>query len=74
MGYLTHLKDILSVASILSLLFVGVLITLKSGMVTVGGDQCRVVMGNLSQLIITLAGCLVFLMVLQEIVGFHMGW
>jgi hypothetical protein len=73
MGSLAYLKDFVTVASILSLLVVGVLITLKSGVVTVGGDHCRLVLSNLSQLIITLVGCMLVLIMLQEIMGFRGG-
>jgi len=74
MSPVPYLKDIVTVGVILSLLGVGALITLKSGLVTVGDDQGRVVLGNLSQLVVTLAGCLIILLMLQEIVGFRMAW
>ena len=73
MGFLGYLKDILTVASILSLLLVGLAITLKSGLVAVGADRCRLVLGNLSQLVITLAGCLLLLGMIQHLIGIRLG-
>ena len=73
MGYLAYLKDFVTLASILSLLVVGLLITLKSGVVMVGDDRCRLVRSNVSQLVISLAGCALFLMMIQHIVGFRLG-
>lgn len=72
MGYLAYLKDFVTVASILSLFVIGLLITLKSGVVSVGGDHCRLVRSNLSQLVISLVGCALFLMMIQQIVGFRL--
>ncbi len=43
MGFLTYLKDFLTLATILSLIVVGLLITLNSGLVSVGGGRCRLV-------------------------------
>lgn len=73
MVYLTYLKDLVTLASILSLIVVGLLITLKSGVVSVGGDRCRLVRSNFSQLVISLAGCAIFLMMIQHMVGFRLG-
>jgi hypothetical protein len=72
MGFLSYLKDIVTVLSILSLFLVGLAITLKSGVVAVGGDRCRLVLGNLSQLLITLAGCLLLLGVIQQFIGIRL--
>ncbi len=73
MSYLLSIKDILTVATILSLLVVGSLITLNSGVVSVGTDRCRLVRSNLSQLIVSLAGSALFLMMIQHIIGFRLG-
>ena len=76
MGFLGYLKDFMTVASVLSLFVVGLAITLKSGVVAVGADRCRLVLGNLSQLIITLAGCLLVLGMIQQMIGIRIasGW
>jgi hypothetical protein len=73
MGIMAHLKDIVTIVVILGLFVVGVLIALKSGAVAMERQHCRLVLGNLSQLILTLAGCMIFLTVVQEIVGFRIG-
>jgi hypothetical protein len=69
MGFLSYVKDAFTLASILSLLTVGLWITLKSGVVSVGNHHCRLVLSNLSHLILGVAGCLIVLMMLQQIVG-----
>jgi mannose/fructose/N-acetylgalactosamine-specific phosphotransferase system component IID len=74
MGAMVYIKDIVTIAAILGLFVVGGLITLKSGVVTMEGEHCRLVRSNLSQLILTLGGCLIFLSVVQEIVGFRLGF
>jgi hypothetical protein len=74
MGYLLYLKDFVTLATILSLFVVGLLISLKSGFVSVGGDRCRLIRSNLSQLIVSLVGCAIFLLMIQQIVGFRLGF
>jgi hypothetical protein len=74
MGIMAHLKDIVTVASILSLIVVGLLIALKSGVVAVGADRGTLILRNLSQLVISVAGCLFFLMMVQHVVGFRLGF
>jgi ABC-type uncharacterized transport system permease subunit len=69
MGYLEYLKDFVTLASILSLFGIGLMIALKSGVVAVGGDRCRLLLGNLSHLILAVATCLLFLMMVQQLVG-----
>jgi hypothetical protein len=69
MGILGYAKDIVTFASILSLLIIGLAIALKSGVVAVGPDRSRLVLANLSQVVLTLAGCLVVLGMLQQLVG-----
>lgn len=73
MGFLDYLKDIVTVASILGLILVGLAISLKSGVVAVGADRCRLVLGNLSHVTVGLAGFLVVLGMIQRIVGFRLG-
>jgi ABC-type uncharacterized transport system permease subunit len=69
MGYLEYLKDFFTVASVLSLIAIGFMISLKSGVVAVGGDRCRLVLGNLTHLVVGIAACLLFLMMVQQLVG-----
>ncbi len=69
MGILGYLKDIVTVASIFSLLFIGLTIALKSGVVAVGPNRSRLVLANLSQLILTVAGCVLVLGVIQQVIG-----
>jgi hypothetical protein len=45
------------------------MIALKSGVVAVGGDRCRLVLGNLSHLVIAVAACLLLLVMVQQLVG-----
>ncbi len=74
MGILFYLKDIITVVSVLSLLVIGLLITLKSGVVSVGGgNQCGLVWRNFSQLVVTLAGLILFLSIVQQMIGIHLG-
>ena len=72
MGILGYLKDISIVASIASLLVVGAGITLKSGIVAVGPDRSRQMLANLSQLVVTLAGCLLVFGIVQEMIGIRL--
>jgi ABC-type uncharacterized transport system permease subunit len=69
MGYVEYLKDFVTLASILSLFAIGLLIALKSGVVAVGGERCRLLLGNLSHLVLDVAACLLFLMIVQQLVG-----
>jgi ABC-type uncharacterized transport system permease subunit len=69
MGYLEYVKDFATLASILTLLGIGFMIALKSGVVAVGGDRCRLVLGNLSHLVIAVAACLLLLVMVQQLVG-----
>ena len=73
MDFTAYLKDIVTIAAILGLFVVGGLVALKSGVVAMEGEHCRLVRSNLSQLILTLGGCLIFLSMVQEIVGFRIG-
>jgi uncharacterized membrane protein (Fun14 family) len=73
MGAMVYVKDIVIIAAILGLFVVGVLVALKSGVVAMDGEHCSLVRSNLSQLILTLGGFLIFLTFVQEIVGFRLG-
>jgi hypothetical protein len=73
MEFTAYLKDIVTIVVIAGLFVVGLVITLKSGVVARSGDRCRLILGNLSQLIVTLGGCMLFLTMLQEFVGFRIG-
>ena len=72
MGLAGHLKDIVTFATILSLFVVGLAIVLKSGAVAVGADRSRLILANLSQMVITLAGCFLALGMIQQIIGFRL--
>ena len=69
----SFIKDFLMLTSILSLISVGFFIALKSGSVSVGGDHCRLLLGNFSNLVVTLAGCALFFLMIQQVVGFKLG-
>jgi hypothetical protein len=69
MSVLVYAKDILTFASILSLIVIGLTIALKSGVVTVGPERSRLILANLSQLVLTLAGCLLALGMIQQLAG-----
>ncbi len=73
MGVQAYLKDIVTILCIVSLLSTGLMITLRSGMVSVQGEHCRLVLGNLSRLILTLVGGVLFLLMIQQVVGFPAG-
>ncbi len=68
-----HLKDIAIVLSILALLSIGLAITLKSGVMSVGRGRRRLILVNLSQMVVALMGWLVVLMMVQQIVGSRVG-
>ncbi len=69
MGVLGYLKDIVTVSSIVGLVLVGLVIALRSGAVAVGPDRSRLMLSNLSQLVITLAGCLIAIGMIQQVIG-----
>jgi ABC-type uncharacterized transport system permease subunit len=72
MGFLEYAKDFVTLASILTLFAIGLTIALKSGVVAVGQDRCRLVLGNLSHLIFGIAACLLLLMMVQQLVGLRL--
>ncbi len=69
MGFHDYLKDFATLASIFSLFAIGFVIVVKSGAVAVGGDRCRLVLGNLSHLVVGLAACVLLIAVIQQLVG-----
>ncbi len=69
MGVTSYLKDCLTLASILGLLLAGLTIALESGVVIVGPERKSEVMVNLSKVLLTLAGCLLILGMIQRVVG-----
>ncbi len=69
MSFLEYLKDFVIVTTVLTLIGTGLMISLRSGVLSVGGGRCRLVLGNLSQLVVALAACLFFLMMVQQLVG-----
>ena len=69
MGITACLKDCLTLASILGLLVIGLTIALKSGLVIVGPERKTEMMGNLSKVLLTLAGCLLILGMIQRVIG-----
>ena len=73
MGYLAYAKDVLIVSSILSLFLMGLIVSLKSGVVAVGRERGRQLRSNASGLILALVGCVTLLLVLQEMVGIRIG-
>ena len=74
MGSWVQLKALLIFGPILALFVVGVLLTLKSGVANISSHQgAELFLGNLSQLIIRLAGYAVGLMAVQRFVGLPIG-
>jgi len=73
MGYLAHFKDLFILTSIFGLIGVGLVITLKSGVVSMGRERCQLMFGNLSRLVVALSACLVLLMMFQQMAGIRVG-
>ena len=69
MGILAYIKDFFILASIIGLIGVGLIITLKSGMVAMGKERCHLILGNMSRLVLALSACLAFLMMAQQMAG-----
>jgi len=72
MGVFGYVKDLVTVATIVGLLIVGLAIALKSGQVAVGPERSKRLLTNLSQVVLTLAGCLVALGMIQRMIGFRL--
>jgi ABC-type uncharacterized transport system permease subunit len=73
MSLVEHLKDFATLATILTLFGVGLIIALKSGAVSVGEDRGRLVLGNLSHLIVDLTACVVLILMFQQLAGLRLG-
>jgi hypothetical protein len=69
MAIFGYVKDILTLASILGLIVVGLAIALRSGWKAVGPDHCKLVLANLSSLVFAIAGSLLALGVIQHFIG-----
>jgi hypothetical protein len=73
MGLTMYAKDIFILTTISGLFLIGLALTLKSGMVSVGCGQGRQLWNNASQLAVALAGCAAFLLMIQQIAGIRVG-
>jgi len=73
LGLIT-IKDLFIVGSILSLLLIGVGITLRSGLVAAGRERCSRIFGNLSRMVVALASWAAFLSMIQQLVGLRVSF
>ncbi len=74
MDTLTFVKSVAVAGPILVLLFLGILITLQSGVDCLGsGRAVRRVAGNLTHALLVLGVCLVGLAALQQLAGVRLG-
>ena len=74
MSAMSSMKDWCIVISIVGLLIVGVGITLRSGLVESSREQKSGIAGNLSRLVVALAGYGAFLSMIQHLVGYKLGF
>ena len=70
MSAMNSIKDLFVLISVLSLLFIGVGITLRSGLVASGRDRGANLAGNLSQMVLTLAGYAALFSMFQQLAGY----
>ncbi len=70
MSALNSIKDLFILVSVLSLLVVGIGITLRSGLVSSGRGWRSNLMCNLSKMILTLAGYAALFSMVQQLVGY----
>lgn len=70
---MAHFKDIFEVSIILGLVVVGLVITLKSGVVAMDRDKRTLILDNASRLVVALMGGVAFLLVVQQVVGYRLG-
>lgn len=57
---------------VVMMVLIGFVVSARSGVISwTTGSGFRQVLGNISQLLVTLALCLAFLVVVQQVVGFH---
>ena len=74
MSTLELLRAVFIVGPIVGLFVLGFWLTLHSGVMSLGtGQGLRQFIGNLSQTIVLLAGYVVGMAVIQQVVGFHFG-
>jgi hypothetical protein len=73
MGFMTYAKDAFILMSIMSLLLVGLGLSLKSGVATMGRERGRQLRRNASGLIVAVVGCVAVLLMLQQMVGIPIG-
>ena len=66
---LDHIKDFFILSSIAGLIGIGIFIALKSGVVEMGKQRCRLILANMSHLVLALTACLAFLLMAQEMAG-----
>jgi hypothetical protein len=77
MVYWFHLKTALILGSILGLLLLGLVITLRSGVASLRTYQDRErLAGNLSQMLLRIAGYVAGMLAVQRFIGFplDLGW
>lgn len=67
-------KDWFVLISIAGLLLIGVGITLRSGLVASSREQGSQIVGNLSRMMVALAGYGAFFSMVQRLVGFKLGF
>ena len=67
-------KDLFVLVSIVGLLFGGAAIALRSGLVETSQQQRSQLLGNLSRLLVTLAGYAVILSMVQHLVGYKLSF
>lgn len=74
MSMMQYLRLLGVVGPIVLLLALGLALTLRSGLVDAArGQRARMAVANLSQTVLALAACLLGLVAVQHVVGFHMG-
>jgi len=73
MGWTIYLKDLFILSSILGLFVIGFVVALKSGVVSMGRGRGRQIWDNASHLVVALAGCLAFLLMVQQMIGLKIG-
>ena len=69
MGFMAYAKDMFILTSIMSLFLVGLTLSLKSGVVSMGRDRSQQLWRNASKLLIALVGCVAALLMIQQLVG-----
>ncbi len=70
MSVMNSVKDLFIVFSIVSLLAMGIGITLRSGLVASGRDRWSNLACNLSRMVVTLVGYVALFSMVQQLVGY----